>query len=148
MNDLFTNQRVKIEIIPVPVPMVTEFELMGKLDLSLVFLANEPIVITTSPMGKTMVNTSLQIKKTRVRVNWKLGDYKFHHKQEYNMFSHQKVDSYYFKNLKSQGIPEYKQYLEQLVREILKKDDYYEQFEGTVTVHWQDKINVNWNKIK
>ena len=110
---------MKVNIIEVPVPMSTTFQVFAKLDREKL-KQEKKVTVSFRKVTKTQISTSMSFGNYRVKINCEVEGYKFAHKSEVNMMSGKYEESYYFKKLKSQDHNTYKEYLGELMKVVFK----------------------------
>jgi len=110
---------MKINLVEVPVPMVTEYNLISSPDKELL---KEKKVIRISPNNhtKTRVSTQMQIGMSRNGINFAVEGFKTHEESQHSYFSGENQVSNYFVKSKKQDIEAYKEYVKKLVEIVLK----------------------------
>lgn len=110
---------MKINLIEVPTPETTSFNLMADLDKKKL-IETKTVRIQPHCVTKTRVATSMQIGETRAGLNLEIDGYKQHSEASMNYFSGNKVTKFYYVKSKKQNLEDYKEYVKKLVVKALK----------------------------
>lgn len=110
---------MKVNIVEVPVPMSTTFQVFAELDREKL-KQEKKVRVSFRKETKTRISTSMSFGNYRVKINCEVEGYKFAHKREVNMMSGKYEESYYFKKLKSQTYETYKEYIVKLMQIVFK----------------------------
>ncbi len=95
----------------------TEFTLFEKINLDLL-QETKTINISFSKATKTRINTSMQIGKSRNKINFNIDDFIFFEKSDYSFLSGETQTSHYFVISKKQDFEAYKKYVLKLVEYV------------------------------
>jgi hypothetical protein len=109
---------MKVNIIEVPTPMVTEFTMFAKIDKDKL-KETKTVRVTASKETKTRISTTLQIGQARNKINFAVEGVKTHEEQRHSYFSSDIEVSNYFVKSKKQDAEAYKEYVKAVVEDAL-----------------------------
>jgi len=110
---------MKINLVEVPTPMVTEYNLISSPDKA-VLLEKKVIRISPNNHTKTRISTQMQIGMSRNGINFAVDGFKTHEESRHSYFSSENQVGNYFVKSKKQGIEAYKEYVKKLVEIVLR----------------------------
>lgn len=109
---------MNIEILEVPTPSSASYMMFSDLDKEVL---RETKTIRVCPMFKTKTRLyqSFQVGEWNNGVNWVIDGFNMHQTSTVSFGNFERVNVGYFKLMKSQGKPEYYEYLKELARKFL-----------------------------
>lgn len=110
---------MKINIVPIPVPMFNEFTVFEKLDLNQA-IEDGFLIVTASQHTKTRVHTNVKVRKAQYGVNWKFDGFNTYTEEKHSFWTYEKETAHYFVVTKKQSYNEYKQYIEKIVLKLFE----------------------------
>ena len=111
---------MKVNLIQVPSPMFTSFTMFADPNFDL--LKETKIVkVSFRNHTKTRMSTSLQFGDYCVRINFSSPNFKTHQEIQNNYFSGGNTTSNYFLKSKKQDFEAYKEYVKEVVSEVITK---------------------------
>jgi hypothetical protein len=111
---------MKINLVEVPVPMVTEFSLCASPSRELL-KETKKVRVSPSCHTKTRVYTNMQIGNSRNGINFVIEGFKTFEKREYSFLSGDLQVTNYFLKSKKQNIESYKEYVKKVVEIAIKE---------------------------
>jgi len=109
---------MKINIIEVPTPMFSEFTL-GATPKASELSEKKVIRIVASHETKTRINTSMKLGASNSGVNFDVEGFKTHYSREHSWISGEYQEKYYFVKSKKQGLEQYKEYVKEVVKDVI-----------------------------
>lgn len=105
---------MEITLVEIEKPFFSSFTLFEKIDLDLLQEKKE-INISFSKLTKTRISTSMQIGKSRNKINFNIDDFKLFEETNFSYVTSEKQTSHYFVISKKQDFEAYKKYVVKLV---------------------------------
>ena len=109
---------MKITIKQVPTPFINSFMMFAKPDLCLL-RETKTVTIRASNETKTRISTTISFGDYSVRINHSHKDFKTFESREYSHFNGEYSNSNYFVKSKKQDLDCYKQYITDIVKNII-----------------------------
>jgi hypothetical protein len=110
---------MKVNIVEVPTPMISEFTLMASPDVNLL-KENKKLRIVASHHTKTRISTTMQLGQARVGVNFKVEGVKTFEESEHSYFTGNVNVMNYFVKSKKQNKESYKEYVTEVVKDVVE----------------------------
>ena len=108
-----------INLIEVPTPMMSEFEMFANPNVELL-KEKKTVRISVRQKTKTRISTSMTIGKSCVRINFPIEGFKTFEESSYSMLTYSNTTSNYFVKSTKQNLSVYKEYIKKLVEHVVK----------------------------
>lgn len=110
---------MKIDLIEVPTPMCSEFQMFAEPDLELL-KSTKTIRVSVRHETKTRISTSMTLGKYCGRINFAIEGIKTHNENGFSHISSEHETSNFFVKSAKQDIVVYKEYIKKVVEHIVK----------------------------
>lgn len=125
---------MKITLNEVAAPMFTSFTMFAEPNFELLKEKKE-VTVSFRHYTKTRISTSLQFGDYCVRINFSNPNFKTHEETSISYFSSNREVSNYFVKSKKQDFEAYKEYVKEVVNEVITKIFKVELDELTINLH-------------
>ena len=108
-----------INLIEVPTPMFSEFQMFAEPDLELL-KEKKTVRISVRQKTKTRISTSMTLGKACVRINFPIEGFKTFNESSMNFGTYENESSDYFVKSAKQDVNAYKEYVKKVMEHVVK----------------------------